>query len=233
MPALLEVAGLTVSYGAQRALVSVNLELQAGELVALLGMNGAGKTTLLRTISGLLVPQEGEIRWVGRPIHGWPPHRIVSLGIVQVPEGRHLFPRMTVKENLELGAYLRGGGNLEEILAVFPLLKTKLQQLVGTLSGGEQQMVAIGRALMARPVLLLLDEPTLGLSPKLSGEILETIRELKASQGLSVVLVTQEEQQALEMADKAYYMEGGRLQPADHLLLNRGKGAVVSYEVDD
>jgi len=196
----------------------VSIHIQPGEIVCLIGANGAGKTTLLNTISGLIVPREGEILFEDKPIQGKSPEEIVQLGISQVPEGRQIFPYHTVQENLELGAYLQFAHrsrrqvyqDLERIYELFPILKERRKQLAGTLSGGEQQMLAIGRALMSRPKLLLLDEPSMGLAPKVMQEIFQTILELQ-KQGVTILLVEQNARAALVVSDRAYVLETGRL----------------------
>ena len=209
---MLEVRDLRAGYGAVEVLHGVGLELAAGEIVALLGSNGAGKTTLNNAISGLVPPFAGTIRFEGEDISRARSEAIVALGVVQVPEGRRVFPNMTVRENLLLGGYRRGragrAGNLERVVAVFPRLAERFGQLAGTLSGGEQQMLAIGRALMAEPRLLILDEPSLGLSPLLVEEMFALIRRLHA-EGLTLLLVEQNVVQSLALADRAYVLENG------------------------
>ncbi len=211
---LLSAEGVRVHYGGAAALRGVDLAVPDGQVVALLGANGAGKTTMLRAISGLVVPSSGEIRFEERPLTGRTPKAIVAAGIVHVPEGRQLFPRMTVLENLELGAYLRrdGGirGDLERVLEHFPVFKERRRQIAGSLSGGEQQMLAIGRALMARPRLLLLDEPSLGLAPRMVEEVASIVRGINES-GVSILLVEQNAEMALGLASTAYVMEGGTI----------------------
>ncbi|HET7076805.1 MAG TPA: ABC transporter ATP-binding protein [Chloroflexia bacterium] len=224
---MLEVRDLHVNYGSIRALSGVSLEVQPGELVALIGSNGAGKSTTLKTISGLLRPRQGAIRWQGQDITRAPSDRIVALGISHCPEGRRIFGRLSVRENLRLGAVARAGreieADLEWIYGLFPLLKQRLQQAGGTLSGGEQQMLAIGRALMSRPRLLLLDEPSLGLAPLMVKHIFAVIAELKR-QGTTMLLVEQNIHHALAVADRAYVLETGRVTlsgPAAELQHNR------------
>jgi branched-chain amino acid transport system ATP-binding protein len=224
---MLEVRDLHVNYGSIRALSGVSLEVQPGELVALIGSNGAGKSTTLKTISGLLRPRQGAIRWQGQDITRAPSDRIVALGISHCPEGRRIFGRLSVRENLRLGAVARAGreieADLEWIYGLFPLLKQRLQQAGGTLSGGEQQMLAIGRALMSRPRLLLLDEPSLGLAPLMVKHIFGVIAELKR-QGTTMLLVEQNIHHALAVADRAYVLETGRVTlsgPAAELQHNR------------
>ncbi len=212
---LLEVAGLDVAYGRIRALHDISLHVNEGEIVTLLGANGAGKTTTLRTISGLTRSARGAIRFDGREIARLAPDRIVRLGIGHAPEGRRVFARMTVRENLELGAYSRtsraeAASDLERALETFPRLRERLAQRAGTLSGGEQQMLAIARALMSRPRVLLLDEPSLGLSPLLVQTIFGVVREINA-RGTTVLLVEQNARQALAIAHRGYVLEVGRI----------------------
>ena len=213
--ALLEVRNLESYYGPVMALRGVSLDLPEGCVVAVLGANGAGKTTLLRTISGVLDPEKGTVRLAGAPIEGIEPDRIVARGIVHVPEGREVFPLLSVADNLRLGAYTRRddaiAADLDLVLGYFPVLKERLAQPAGTLSGGEQQMLAIGRALMARPRIMLLDEPSLGLSPRLVGSILATVRRLNREQKVSMLLVEQNARQALDIADYGYVLELGRV----------------------
>ena len=210
---LLRVEGLEVRYGAIRALQGIRLEVRAAEIVSLIGSNGAGKSTLLRTISGLLRPSAGTIHFQGVDVTGHRPERLVALGISHVPEGRRIFANLTVRENLQMGAYLRPETEpegLERVFGLFPRLRERLAQPGGTLSGGEQQMLAIGRALMAEPRLLLLDEPSLGLAPLLVKQIFGIVREINA-QGTTVVLVEQNARQALRVAQRAYVLETGLL----------------------
>jgi branched-chain amino acid transport system ATP-binding protein len=211
---MLEVRGVQAGYGEVRVLHGVDLDVGPGEIVAVLGSNGAGKSTLNNNISGLYRPFAGAIGFEGEPIAGAAPARIVERGVIQVPEGRRVFPNMTVRENLQLGGYRRGrarrGENLERVTAVFPLLAERLGQLAGTLSGGEQQMLAIGRGLMAEPRLLILDEPSLGLSPILVEEVFALIGRLH-EEGLAVLLVEQNVFQSLEIADRAYVLENGAI----------------------
>ncbi len=221
---MLELRDVQVRYGSIRALQGVSLVVRQGELVALIGSNGAGKTTTLRTISGLLRASEGSITFEGAEIGRAPTDRIVALGIGHCPEGRRIFGGLTVRENLILGAVSQSdraavSAELDNVFTLFPLLKERLGQAGGTLSGGEQQMLAIGRALMSRPRLLLLDEPSLGLAPLLVERIFETIAQLKA-QGRTILLVEQNVHHALDIADRAYVMETGRITlegPADLL----------------
>jgi branched-chain amino acid transport system ATP-binding protein len=225
---MLRVEGLNVFYGGLQALRDVSLEVREGEFVTLIGPNGAGKTTLLRTISGLMQPASGTITFRGETLNDLPAHAICERGLIQVPEGRELFPRMTVLENLEIGAYLpaarkRRAQSLERVYRLFPLLRERQRQDAGTLSGGEQQMVAIGRGLMGNPSLLMLDEPTLGLAPVLVAEILHTLKQLN-EEGMTILLVSQEVRQALALAHRAYVLENGRIVregPAEDLLEDR------------
>jgi len=212
-PYMLEVKNLSVSYGPLQAVRGACLEVRSGEFVALVGPNGAGKTTLLKTISGLLRPVAGEVFFDGHKITGLPPAAICGLGLIQVPEGRKIFPNLTVGDNLRLGAYLpraraRMKESMEEVFEIFPRLRERIGQRAGTMSGGEQQMLAVGRGLMAQPRLLILDEPTLGLSPLLAKEILNTTKLLN-KRGLAVLIVSQEVLQVLQLADRAYIMENG------------------------
>ncbi|HZQ78410.1 MAG TPA: ABC transporter ATP-binding protein [Acidimicrobiia bacterium] len=213
---LLAVDGLEVAYGKIRAVRGVSFSVDAGAVVTLIGANGAGKTTTLRTLSGLLQPSAGTVAFEGRRIDGVAPHEIVELGIAHVPEGRRIFPRMSVRENLELGAFIRTGrapaqevaADLDRVFRLFPVLAERRRQAGGTLSGGEQQMLAIGRALMSRPRLLMLDEPSMGLSPIMMSLIFTTLAELKA-EGTTILLVEQNAQAALALADRAYVIETG------------------------
>ena len=212
---MLRLAGVCCGYGAVQVLWDINVQVARGEIVAIIGPNGAGKTTTLRAISGLLRPGKGTIEFEGRPIHGLPPHRIVSMGISQIPEGRRLFPLLTVKENLELGGYLQRKGkglseSLAEIFRLFRRLEERQNQLAGSLSGGEQQMLAIGRGLMSGPKCLLLDEPSLGLAPLIIKEIREIIAAIR-ERGTTVLLVEQNANLALRLSDRGYVMENGRI----------------------
>ncbi len=212
---MLEVTGLQVAYGDLTTLWDVSFRVGEGELVALVGANGAGKTTTLRAISGLLRPRAGGVRFRGRQVAGLSAHRITDLGIAHVPEGRQLFPLMTVEENLFLGSYptrarSRRPDNLTRVYAAFPVLGERRRQDAGTLSGGEQQMLAIGRALMSAPDLLMLDEPSLGLAPIVVRDVFSVIAQIRA-QGVTVLLVEQNVAQALAVADRAYVLENGRV----------------------
>jgi branched-chain amino acid transport system ATP-binding protein len=211
---MLSIKGLRSGYGKIEVLHDVALEVAQGQIVTLIGANGAGKTTLLKTISGLLRPSAGSITFEGKSIVRRPPHKIVELGISHVPEGRAILKRMTVIDNLRMGAYVRNDSeiakDIEAALARFPLLSERRLQIAGTLSGGEQQMLAIGRALVARPRLLLFDEPSLGLAPKIVSQIFLTLRELK-DEGRTILLVEQNARQALRVADHGYVLERGRI----------------------
>jgi branched-chain amino acid transport system ATP-binding protein len=212
---MLEVQNLQVYYGDVQALWDVSFAVRPGEIVTLVGSNGAGKTTTLKTISGLLRPAAGRVCLEGQDLAALPPHEILARGIAQIPEGRRLWPHMTVLENLELGAYTaearrRKDESLDWVLALFPRLRERRGQLSGTLSGGEQQMVAIARGLMSRPRLLMLDEPSLGLAPLLVEEVFRIVREING-QGVTVLLVEQNLRQALEVAHRAYVLETGRV----------------------
>jgi branched-chain amino acid transport system ATP-binding protein len=212
---LLEVRDLQAAYGRVTALWDVSFEVEEGQVVALLGSNGSGKTTTLRTISGLLTAASGSVHFGGREITHARSDQIVELGIIHVPEARQLWPRMSVRENLELGAYspkarVKRADSLERVFGLFPRLRERRNQAAGTLSGGERQMCALGRGLMGLPRLLMLDEPSLGLAPRLVSEMFETLRLLR-EQGLTVLLVEQNVHQALELADTGYVLETGRL----------------------
>ncbi|MBP2017482.1 branched-chain amino acid transport system ATP-binding protein [Symbiobacterium terraclitae] len=226
--AMLELHDVHTFYGSIEALKGISLTVEEGEVVALLGGNGAGKSTTLRTISGLLRPRQGDVRFGGRSIVGRPPEEIVKLGIVQVPEGRRIFGPLTVEENLEMGAFLARGqkARIQEDMArvydMFPRLRERRHQLAGTLSGGEQQMLAVGRALMARPRLLMLDEPSMGLAPNLVQFIMQTVREINR-QGVTVLVVEQNARSALRLATRAYVIETGSVTlegPANELARN-------------
>ncbi len=212
---MLEVENLNVYYGAIHALKGVSFFIEKGEIITLIGGNGAGKSTTLNTISGLLRPRMGTAKFQGEELTNVPPQNIVRRGVVQVPEGRHIFPKLTVQENLEMGAYIyqdkdRIKADMESVMTRFPRLRERRKQLGGTLSGGEQQMLAIARALMTRPDLILLDEPSMGLSPILVEQIFETIREIN-EQGVTVLLVEQNAQMALSIADRGYVLETGHV----------------------
>ena len=211
---MLRIEGLGAGYGDAQVLRGLTMEVRPGQIVALIGANGAGKTTTLKTVSGLLRPRQGEVLFEGEPIHTWPSHRIVASGLVQVPEGRHLFREMTVLENLELGAFRRGkrrrSQTLKRVFELFPVLEERKGQFAGTLSGGERQMLAIGRALMTQPRLLMLDEPSLGLAPLVVLNIFEIIREIREA-GTTVLIVEQNAVQTLSMADWGYVLENGEI----------------------
>ncbi len=210
---LLEVDDIEVRYGAIRAIKGISFSVNEGEVVAMLGANGAGKTTTQKTVSGMLRPSLGSITYDGRRIDGIPAHQLISLGICHVPEGRHVFPRMTVQENLEMGAFRFKKPDMavfEHALDLFPRLRERINQQAGTLSGGEQQMLAIGRALMGKPRLLLLDEPSMGLAPLIVAQIFDIIREINRD-GVTVLLVEQNAAQALALADRGYVLETGEI----------------------
>jgi branched-chain amino acid transport system ATP-binding protein len=215
MSVLLDVKNIEVAYGKIIAVKDVSITVNNGEIVALIGANGAGKSTTLRTISGLIKPKSGEISFDGKRIDGMPGHEIVAKGICHSPEGRRIFPRMTVKENLELGAFPRNdkaevSADMERVFDLFPRLKERIDQRAGTLSGGEQQMLAVSRALMGDPKLLLLDEPSMGLAPVLVELIFDTIVKIR-QQGVTVLLIEQNATAALEVADRAYVLESGKV----------------------
>ena len=212
---MLTVEDINVYYGAIHAIKGISLDVPDGEIVALIGSNGAGKSTTLRTISGLMKPKTGKILYEGHDIAGVPAHKIVGMGLCQVPEGRHVFANMTVMENLELGAYLRKdkdgiAKDMDDVFKKFPRLLERKDQLSGTLSGGEQQMLAMGRALMSNASMLMLDEPSMGLSPLLVQEIFEIIRDIHKA-GMTILLVEQNAQMALSVADRAYVLETGHV----------------------
>ena len=215
MGVMLSVKNLDVYYGSIHAIKNISFEVQEGEIVTLIGANGAGKTTTLHSISGLVKPKSGEITFCGSNLMATEPHKIIRLGLAQVPEGRRIFAKMTVQENLEMGAYIRNDGgtiekDYERIFERLPRLKERRRQIAGTLSGGEQQMLAIGRALMCNPKMLLLDEPSMGLSPLLVGEIFEIIQDVNKT-GMTVLLVEQNAKKALEIANHAYVLETGSI----------------------
>ncbi len=212
---LLSVKTLTVAYGGIQAVKGIDLHIAPGELVALIGSNGAGKTTTLKTLAGLLHPASGQIHYAGKSLHNVAAHQRVTMGISLVPEGRGVFARLTVKENLQMGAYTRTApheisADLARMFELFPRLAERKDQLAGTLSGGEQQMVAMARALMSRPRLLMLDEPSMGLAPLMVQKIFETIRNISAL-GMSILLVEQNAKLALEVAQRGYVMESGKI----------------------
>lgn len=212
---MLSVDNITVHYGAALALKDVNLNVEEGEIAAVLGPNGAGKTTLLRSIFGLKRISKGSIKFMGKEIHELPPYTIAKAGISLCPERRRLFPEMTVLENLEMGAYLRKGKNevrkdLRRVFELFPVLEERRNQRAGTLSGGEQQMLTIGRALMSKPKLLMLDEPSLGLSPIFKSKIFRSIQEIR-NEGITILLVEQDAVSALKISDRAYILESGNI----------------------
>ncbi|MEU8518477.1 ABC transporter ATP-binding protein [Streptomyces sp. NBC_01216] len=215
MTALLEVEDLRVAYGKIEAVKGISFSVETGQVVSLIGTNGAGKTTTLRTLSGLLKPSGGKITFDGQVLNGIPAHKVVSLGLAHSPEGRHIFPRLSIAENLQLGAFLRKDKDgierdIERAYDLFPILGERRKQAAGTLSGGEQQMLAMGRALMSQPKLLMLDEPSMGLSPIMMQKIMETIVTLKA-EGMTILLIEQNAQAALSLADYGYVLEVGTI----------------------
>jgi branched-chain amino acid transport system ATP-binding protein len=216
---ILQVDDIHSFYGSIEALKGISLEVYEGEIVTLIGSNGAGKTTTLRSISGIVPPREGAIYYLGKDITGMPGHQVASIGIAQSPEGRRIFPRMTVLENLEMGAFTRKDNaairaDVERVYEMFPRLKERQKQKAGTMSGGEQQMLAMGRALMAQPKLLLLDEPSLGLAPVIVDKIYEIIREINA-QGVTILLVEQNANYALDVSSRGYVLETGTVALSD------------------
>ena len=214
MGIILDVKNLNVYYGAIHAVKDISFHVEEGEIVTLIGANGAGKSTTLQTISGLLHPRTGSIEFMGKPVHGVPAHKLVAHGLAQVPEGRRVFQQMTVEENLEMGAFTQPNAtvapSLERVYQQFPRLKERRRQIAGTLSGGEQQMLAMGRALMSSPKLLMLDEPSMGLAPILVEQIFEIIKSLHKA-GTTILLVEQNAQMALSVADRGYVLETGRI----------------------
>jgi branched-chain amino acid transport system ATP-binding protein len=217
---LLELEDIHAYYGHIHALQGISLHVEEGEIVTLIGANGAGKSTTLRTISGLLRPRGGAVRLKGAQINGLPPHKIVALGVGHVPEGRGIFPRLTVRENLEMGAYtVRNpadiGRRMEFVFGLFPRLKERIDQKGGTLSGGEQQMLATGRGLMLKPQILLMDEPSMGLAPVLVDVIFEVIRDLNRREGVTILLVEQNALMALSVAHRGYVLQNGQIVVAD------------------
>lgn len=229
MSTMLEVRDLVVSYGKIKAVKGISFSVDEGEVVSLIGTNGAGKTTTLRTISGLMRPTSGSIRFMGKRIDDVPAHEIVSLGIAHSPEGRRIFPRLSVEQNLRLGAFARRdsaiGTDLKAVYELFPILEERSQQPAGTFSGGEQQMLAMGRAMMSRPKLLMLDEPSMGLSPIMMKRIMSTVTTLQ-HQGTTILLVEQNAQAALQRANHGYVLEVGKI-----VLKGSGKELLTSDEV--
>ena len=217
---LLQVKNIHTYYGNIHALHGISLEVHAGEIVTLIGANGAGKSTTIRSVSGIMHPRAGEIYFDGQPIHTVPAHDLVGRGIAQSPEGRRIFPRLSVIENLEMGAFLRNDRaaikqDMDNVFTLFPRLKERVRQFAGTLSGGEQQMLAMGRALMARPRLLLLDEPSMGLAPVLVDQIFDIIVRINRDQGTTILLVEQNALMALEVAARGYVLQSGNIVLAD------------------
>ncbi len=230
---MLKLDRIDVYYGNIQALWQVSLGVEAGEVVTIVGSNGAGKSTILRGITGLIKPRKGSVTFEGRQIDALSPDQIVRLGVSMVPEGRELFPRMTVRENLELGAayidraYVQTGTSLEWVLALFAVLRERSRQLAGTLSGGEQQMLAIGRALMSRPKLLMLDEPSLGLAPLLVAGVFRTLQQINR-EGVTLLLVEQNVRQSLTLAHRAYVLENGRV-----VMEGKGKELIADQHVKE
>jgi branched-chain amino acid transport system ATP-binding protein len=228
--AILEIDNIHVFYDKIEALKGVSINVESGQIVTLVGANGAGKTTTLRAVSGLLHPRHGEIRFAGASLRDVPPHQIAAMGLRHVPEGRRIFARLSVAENLAMGAFAQRGRKAiaedrERMLTLFPVLRERLNQIAGTLSGGEQQMVATARALMGRPRVLLMDEPSMGLSPLLVERVFETIKAIN-EQGVTILLVEQNAVMALDIADDAYVMESGRI-----VLAGRGKDLLDDEKV--
>ena len=225
---MLNIDNIQTYYGSIQALKGISITINEGEIITLIGANGAGKSTTLMSISGIVPPRSGEITFIGEPIQSMPPEKIVALGISQVPEGRLIFPQLTVTENLDMGAFLRTDKDgikqdMDYVFDLFPILTERRHQQGGTLSGGEQQMLAISRALMARPRLLLLDEPSLGLAPKIVRRIFEIIRKINTEQNTTIFLVEQNANLALQVANRGYVMENGKIvleDSADNLLSN-------------
>jgi len=227
---LLEVSGLKVAYGAITAVRGIDFHVEAGEMVALIGANGAGKTTTLKALAGVIAPVAGRVRYNGTDIMGMPSYRLVALGIALVPEGRGVFPRLTIAENIDMGAYSRRDRegiavDRDHVYELFPRLAERRQQTAGTLSGGEQQMLAIGRAIMSRPKLLLLDEPSMGLAPLMVQKIFDTIRAIAAT-GVTTFLVEQNAKLALELCDRGYVMESGEI-----ILHDRARALLANPQV--
>ena len=228
--ALLEIHDIHVFYDNIEALKGVSIKVERGQIVTLVGANGAGKTTTLRAVSGLLHPRSGDIRFDGESLRDVPPHEIAAMGVLQVPEGRRIFARLTIAENLAMGAFARRDRKViaedrERMLTLFPVLRERLGQIAGTLSGGEQQMVATARALMGRPRVLLMDEPSMGLSPVMVESVFETMRTINR-QGVTILLVEQNAMMALDIADYAYVLESGRI-----VLAGRGKDLLDDEKV--
>jgi branched-chain amino acid transport system ATP-binding protein len=233
---ILQLANVEAAYGAVKAIRGVSLEVPAGSIVTVLGSNGAGKTTILKAISGILDPQKGSIMFMGTAIHGRDPVEIVRRGLVHVPEGREIFPLLTVRENLLMGAYTRPRSeqdevarDIEAVFAYFPILKEREHQPAGQLSGGQQQMLAISRALLAKPALMLLDEPSLGLSPKLTREIFEIIVRINRERGVTLLVVEQNAHIALQYADYGYVLEIGRIVMHDRCAVLREKDDIREF----
>jgi branched-chain amino acid transport system ATP-binding protein len=227
---MLELRSIDAGYGSFQALFGVGLEVRAGEAVGVIGPNGAGKTTLMRVISGLIRPRAGSISMEGSDVLSTPPHRIVSLGIAHVPEHRRLFPRLSVEDNLKMGAYMAAAREkfaerLASVFDLFPRLKERRQQMAGTMSGGEQQMCAIGRALMSGPKLLLLDEPSAGLAPVVVQQVFELVKRIRSS-GLTVLIVEQNVQQVLQIVDRAYLLEAGSIRASGTAAEVRGTDTI-------